>query len=74
MDYEEEEIDEEAPLRCKACRRRLDQGCDVVSLTTGVMGGRGIVRLDETLYCSHDCLRDEHCEHPPAASLPRRIP
>lgn len=73
MDFDEE-TEDESGLRCRRCHSRIEHGEDIWQVCEGVVGPRGVVRLEERSYCSDECLRDDLCDHPPAAVLPRRVP
>ncbi len=70
----DEETEENATPRCRRCNSRIKHGQDVVQVCEGVLGPRGVVRLEENTYCCDECLRDDLCDQGPAAVLRRRIP
>ena len=70
----DEEVEELSSLRCQRCNSRIDHGQDIVQVCTGVVGPRGVVRLDERNYCCDECLRDDLCDRGPAAVMRRRVP
>ena len=43
-------------MNCAQCRKKLYQGMDVYEVRQGVVGTRGFVPLDETMFCSDRCL------------------
>lgn len=46
-------------MLCVQCRGKIQVGRDVVGITRGVFGQRGLIPLDEeaALLCSDDCAR-----------------
>lgn len=64
----------EAQICCSGCRRVLRVGEDVLSIEEGVLGTRGLVRLEKVLYfCGGKCVGD-YFGNEPIERLPRRIP
>lgn len=64
------------PIRCAACDRDIIVGEDVIAHRVGVIGPRGFVPLEDTMYfCNEDC-ELQHCQDVTGdrRSLPRRIP
>lgn len=50
-------MEERQPPRCTHCRRKLEQGMDVLSMTKSVIGPRGSVPLEEPLlFCQEACV------------------
>ncbi len=43
-------------MKCANCGKKLYQGLDVQQVTQGVIGPRGFVPLDETMFCSDRCV------------------
>lgn len=61
-------------LKCAQCNRELDVGKDVIRVDDGVMGMKGFVDLDHTLYfCSEECIK-EYFDLSGLSSIPGRIP
>ena len=59
---------------CANCQRELDIGVDATKVDAGVIGTRGFVPLDKTLFfCGEDCLRD-YFDISDLPTVPNRIP
>jgi hypothetical protein len=59
---------------CENCHRELDVGVDVIRVDEGVMGMKGFVPLEGTMFfCCEKCLRD-YFDMADLPSLPGRIP
>lgn len=59
---------------CENCRRELDVGVDVIRVDEGVMGMKGFVPLEKTMFfCCDKCVR-EYFENGDLPSMPSRIP
>lgn len=43
------------------CRKVLEVGFDVVAIQEGIIGPRGLVRLETTILCSQKCLEKYCC-------------
>ena len=59
---------------CENCQRELDVGLDAIKVDEGVIGTRGFVPLDKTLFfCCEECIKDYY-DLSDLPSVPRRIP
>ena len=64
----------EEKSKCANCLRELDISVDTIQVSEGVMGMKGFVPLDKTLYfCRDDCLSDYYSTNG-LPSMPKRIP
>lgn len=44
-------------VRCDNCRREVEYGKDVITVSRGVVGPRGVIPLDEEQrFCSEECV------------------
>ena len=59
---------------CANCRRDLDIGVDVIRVDEGVVGTKGFVPLEGTMFfCCERCLRD-YFDMGDLQSIPSRVP
>jgi len=59
---------------CENCRRELDIGTDATRIDEGVIGMKGFVPSDNTMYfCSEECVH-AYYDLGDLPSVPRRIP
>ena len=59
---------------CANCRRDLDVGVDMIRVDEGVMGNKGFVPLDSTMYfCCDKCLKD-YFDLDSLPNVPYRVP
>lgn len=59
---------------CANCRRELDVGVDAIKIDEGVIGMKGFVPLDKTLFfCREDCISN-YFDISSLPSVPKRIP
>ena len=45
-------------MKCTNCRKTLYLGLDVLEVRHGVIGQRGIIPLEDSLFCSDRCLAE----------------
>lgn len=61
-------------IECRTCRRKLEEGTDVLEVQEGIIGKLGFVDLGEKLlFCDFDCLRG-YLNGAKGYVLKRRIP
>lgn len=61
-------------IDCRMCRRRFEEGADVLEVQEGVIGKLGFVDLGEKLlFCNFDCLRG-YLNGSKGRVLKRRVP
>jgi len=59
---------------CANCQRELDVGVDAMRIDEGVIGMKGFVPLDKTMFfCCDKCIRD-YFDLGDLPSIPRRVP
>ena len=59
---------------CTNCRRELDIGVDAMRIEEGVIGMKGFVPLDKTMFfCCDKCIRD-YFDLGDLPSMPKRVP
>ena len=59
---------------CENCRRELDVGVDATRIEEGVIGTKGFVPLDKTMFfCSDKCVH-AYYDLSSLPSIPPRIP
>lgn len=49
-------------LKCQNCRRSVDYGKDCLRVSRGVLGPRGFVPLEDTMFCCERCLAEYHAD------------
>ena len=61
-------------IKCVNCLHELDIGVDATQVSEGVMGMKGFVPLEKTLFfCRDDCL-SSYYDVSNLPSMPKRIP
>ena len=61
-------------IGCRACRRELEEGLNVLEVQEGIIGKLGFVALGEKLlFCNFQCLRS-YLDGSKGHVLKRRIP
>ena len=71
---DEEENQDKKRRICAHCRREIELGEDVFALEQGVIGPRGLVPLERTIwFCDGDCTA-KYFNDEEILQLPRRIP
>ena len=64
----------ETKRTCANCDRELGVGLDATKVDEGVIGTRGFVPLDKTMFfCCEECIKDYY-DLSDLPSVPRRIP
>ncbi len=65
--------DEDTEAKCAQCDSPIYLGRDAIRLQEGVIGNRGFVELETTLFCCEACLRQQFCSQE-LIQKDRRIP
>ncbi len=61
-------------FECRTCRRKLEEGTNVLEVQEGIIGKLGFVALGEKLlFCNFECLRND-LDGSEGHVLNRRIP
>ena len=71
------ETNDKRKVRCEYCHKEVHYGRDVICVSRGVVGPRGVIPLDEERrFCSDECVSFYFDNHPAGTLpvLPPRIP
>jgi hypothetical protein len=62
-------------IECAACRKKFEEGEEVLDLQEAIVGINDIVPLNgRRLFCSEDCLKDCFFKTKSNIKLKRRVP